>query len=235
MKWVVSRYQWYQEWEVIMFSQNHIDLYQVPYYQLFIDLPLSVINKIISCNQMLTLNEVWYTHKSIVHLARVLPKVPLGLLLETCAKCYYTLYTNTEWKQISKHQFGVSVGIMLWQTVNWAGRLTLFHTLSTIPINCTLATAWDDVIWIISPTLAFVFKPNPINKNVAACVLCTDRQVLMKKAPLAPADHRRWIDMIRGGGSGEGGLIFTDFGPLGLISKFLLPGELHTPPIGPLY
>lgn len=113
-----------------------------------------------------------------------------------------------------------------------ASRLTnsqfQYHAFNTIPTSCIFTTDWD----VICLTLAFIFKPNPRNKRYQ--LKYSDRQVLMKKALLPAADHTRWIDMIRGG-SGEGGWIFTDFGPLGLISKFLRPGELHTPPIGPLY
>lgn len=43
-------------------------------------------------------------------------------------------------------------------------------------------------------------------------------------------DGLKWFGRL-----GWGGLIFTDLGPLGLISELLLPGELHAPPILPLF
>ncbi len=60
------------------------------------------------------------------------PKALLGLLLETCAKCYYTLYTNTEWKQISKHQFGR----VSWDHVMTGGEVSrLANSISYIEHN----------------------------------------------------------------------------------------------------
>lgn len=43
-------------------------------------------------------------------------------------------------------------------------------------------------------------------------------------------DGLKWFGRLR-----WGGLIFTDLGSLGLISELLLPGELHAPPIPPLF